>query len=206
MAPDLDVAFLEDVEQADLDALGEVGQLVYGEDAAVGPRHEAVVQRELVGEVAALGHLDRVDLADEISHGGVRGGELLAVTVAAVDPGDRGVLARLRHQVPGHAGDGPVGIVVDLRTGHDRQPFVQKAHERADHAALCLPPFAEEDHVMTCDESMLEGRQDAVAVTEHVGNHGLSLRDPDEDVAADLLFDRYRVPPRGAQLAEGRRQ
>ena len=112
VAADLDVAFLEHVEQADLDALGEVGQLVYGEDAAVGPRHEPVVERELVGEVAAFGHLDRVDLADEIRHGGVRGGELLAVAVAAVHPGDRRVVACLGHQVAGHAGD---------RAGRDRR-------------------------------------------------------------------------------------
>jgi hypothetical protein len=36
-APDLDVALLEHVEQADLDPLGQVGQLVDGEDAPVGP-------------------------------------------------------------------------------------------------------------------------------------------------------------------------
>jgi hypothetical protein len=38
VAFDLDVAFLEDVEEADLDAPGEVGQLVEGEDAAVRAR------------------------------------------------------------------------------------------------------------------------------------------------------------------------
>ena len=36
VAADLHVALLEHVEQADLDALGEVGELVDGEDAAVG--------------------------------------------------------------------------------------------------------------------------------------------------------------------------
>ena len=38
VAAHLDVALLEDVEQADLDALGEVGQLVEREDAAIGAR------------------------------------------------------------------------------------------------------------------------------------------------------------------------
>ena len=47
-AADLDVALLEDVEQADLDPLGEVGQLVDRDDAAVGARDEAVVERQLV--------------------------------------------------------------------------------------------------------------------------------------------------------------
>ena len=47
-AADLDVALLEHVEQADLDALGEVGQLVDRHDAPVGARDEAVVEGQLV--------------------------------------------------------------------------------------------------------------------------------------------------------------
>ncbi len=43
VAADLDVALLEHVEQRDLDPLGEVGQLVDAEDAAVGARDQAVV-------------------------------------------------------------------------------------------------------------------------------------------------------------------
>ena len=100
VAAHLDVALLEHVEQADLDALGEVGQLVDGEDAAVGARDEAVVERELVGQVAALGHLDRVDLADQVGDRRVGRGELLAVATATVDPLDRGVLAVLGDQLP----------------------------------------------------------------------------------------------------------
>ena len=57
--------------------------------------HEAVVQRELVGEVAALGHLDGVDLADEVGDRGVGRGQLLAEAVVAVHPVDRGVVAVL---------------------------------------------------------------------------------------------------------------
>ena len=177
MAADLDVALLEHVEQAHLDALGEVRQLVDGEDPAVGARHEPVVQRELVGQVAALGHLDRVDLADQVRHGGVGRGELLAVAVAAVHPGDRRLVAGLGDQVPGHPRNGLVGIVVDLRARHDGQPLVQQAHERADHAALGLTPLAEEDHVVAGDERVLERRQDAVVVAEDPLDDGPCLRD-----------------------------
>ena len=95
VAADLHVALFEHVEQADLDALGEVGQLVDREDAAVGARHEAVVDRELVGEVAALGDLDRVDLADEVGDRGVGCRELLAEAAVAVHPLDRRVVAAL---------------------------------------------------------------------------------------------------------------
>src|SRR3546814_2878688 len=64
-------------------------QLVDREDPSVGAGHEAVVQRELVGEVAALGHLDRVDLADEVGDRCVGRGQLLSVAAAAVHPLDR---------------------------------------------------------------------------------------------------------------------
>ena len=86
VAADLDVALLQHVEQRDLDALGEVGQLVDGEDAAVGARHQPVVHGLRVAERAALGHLDRVDVADEVADAGVGGGELLAVPLVAVLP------------------------------------------------------------------------------------------------------------------------
>ena len=135
---DLHVALLEHVEQADLDPLGEVGQLVDGEDAPVDPRDEAVVQGQLVAEVAALGDLDRVDLADEVGDGGVGGGQLLAVALRAVHPGDRRVVAELVDQVDGEAGDRVVGVVVDLRAGDDGQPLVEQADQGADDAGLGL--------------------------------------------------------------------
>ena len=60
IALNLDVAFLKDVEQADLDLAGEVGQLVDAEDAAVGARQQPVVNRQLVGQLQpAARRLDR---------------------------------------------------------------------------------------------------------------------------------------------------
>ena len=89
-AADLDVALFEDVEQADLDALGQVGQLVDRDDAAIGARDQPVVEGQLVGQVAALGDLDRVDLADEVGDRDVRRGQLLAVAAIARQPVDGG--------------------------------------------------------------------------------------------------------------------
>src|SRR5947208_16942254 len=47
----LHVAFLHDVEQADLDFSCQVGKLINGEDAAVGAREEPIVNGQLAGEV-----------------------------------------------------------------------------------------------------------------------------------------------------------
>ena len=88
VAAHLDVALLHHVEEADLDALGQVRQLVEAEDGPMRPRQQPVVDRELVGQVAALGHLDRVHLADEVGDADVRGAELLAVPILRRPPAD----------------------------------------------------------------------------------------------------------------------
>ena len=49
-AADLEVALLEDVQEADLDARLQVGQLVDREDPPVRPRDDPVVDDLLVGE------------------------------------------------------------------------------------------------------------------------------------------------------------
>ena len=103
-AADLDVALLEDVEQADLDPLGEVRQLVDREDAAVRARDEAVVERQLVAEVAALGDADRIDLADEVGDRDVGCRELLRVAPVAREPVDRRLVAVLVDRGPCRTG------------------------------------------------------------------------------------------------------
>ena len=95
VAADLDVALLHHVEHRDLDPLGEVGQLVDRDDAAVAARDQAEVDGLGVAERATLGDLHRVDVADQVGDAGVRGGELLGVPLVAVPPGDRQVVAEL---------------------------------------------------------------------------------------------------------------
>ena len=203
VAPHLDVALLQHVEQADLDALGEVGQLVHGEDAAVGAGHDAVVEGQLVGQVATLGHLDGVDLADQVGDRGVGRRQLLAEAVLAVDPVDPGVLAVLGHQVPGVLRDRVVGVVVDLRTGDDRHPLVEQVHERADQAGLGLAPLAQEDDVVAGQEGVLELGDDRVLIAQHAREQWLAGADLGDRVAPQLLFDRAGHPSGLAELAEG---
>src|SRR5208283_1045187 len=85
---DLDVPLLHHVEHRHLNALGEVGQFVDRDDAAVRARDQSVGDRLRVPEAAALGDLDRVDVTDQVGDAGVRGGQLLGVPLAAVLPLD----------------------------------------------------------------------------------------------------------------------
>ena len=152
VAADLHVALLEHVQQTDLDALGEVGELVDREDAAVGAGHEAVVDRQLVGEVAALGHFDRVDLADQVRNRRVGRRELLAVAPFAVHPLDRRFVAALGDEDARVRRDRMERVVVDLAPGDNRHPLVEQADQRTDDARLRLAPLTEEDDVVSREE------------------------------------------------------
>jgi hypothetical protein len=202
VAPDLHVTLFEDVEQADLDALGEVGQFVDGEDAAVDPRDEAVVEGQLVAEVAAFGDLDRVDLADEVGDGGVGRGQLLAVALRAVGPVDRHGVAQLFEAVEGVARDGVVGVVVDFGAGHDGHPLVEQADQGPDDARLGLAAFAQEDEVVPGQDGVLQLGHDGLLEAEDAGHEGLALGDQLGRVPAHLLGHRHGLPPARPQVGQ----
>src|SRR5205807_9985581 len=119
-AADLEVALLEDVQQRHLDAGGEIGELVDGEDAAVRARDDAVVDHFLVGVGETLvGGLDGIDVADEIGDGDVRRSQLLAVPLVAADPGNGEVVSLLRGQAPAAFAGRLEGGAVALAAGDD---------------------------------------------------------------------------------------
>ncbi len=113
-AADLDVLLLHDVEEAHLNPRLEVRQLVDGENAAVGARHDAEVDNLLVGVGEPLvGGLDGVDVADEVGDRGVRRRQLLAVARLPGQPLDRRVVAPLLHDCAPLLGDRIEGILVE---------------------------------------------------------------------------------------------
>jgi hypothetical protein len=168
-AADLDVAFLEHVEQAHLDALGEVRQLVDRHDASVRPWDQAVVQRQLIGQVAALGDLDRVDLADEVGDRDIGRGQLLGVAPDAWQPVDRGVIPLLIDDGSAGRRDRLVRVVVEFATAEDRQPLVEQADQQPRHTGLGLPALAEEHEVVAGQDRVLDGRDDGVVEADDAG-------------------------------------
>ena len=126
VAANLHVLLFHDVEQTDLDALGQVRQLVDAEDAAVRARQQAVVDGQLVSEVAAFRDLDRVDLADQVGDRDVGRGELFAIAAVAADPCDLDLVSILLDQVEAAAADRLVGMVVDFAPRDDRHGLVEE--------------------------------------------------------------------------------
>ena len=202
-AADLDVALLEDVQQAHLDPLGEVRQLVDREDPAVGARDQAVVEGHLVAEVAALGDPDRVDLADQVGDRDVRRRQLLGVAALARQPVDRGRVAVLGDDREGARRDRSRRVVVQLAAADDRDRVVEQADQEAGESGLRLAALAEEDEVLAGDDRVLDRGQDALVIADDAADDRPAQGEPGEQVRAELRLDRARRPAGRAQRSEG---
>ncbi len=160
------------------------------------------MQCQLVAEVAAFGDFDRVDLTNEVGNGGIRGGELLAVSLRPVHPRDGRVFAQVGHRINGPPRNGAVRIVVDLRALDDGKPLVQQADESTDHPRLGLPPLPQQNDVVTCQYGVFELRNDRVVKAEDAGHQRLAAGDTGHRVAPQLFGHGHRLPARSPQFAE----
>jgi hypothetical protein len=189
MSPDLDVPLLHDVEEPHLDALGEVGQLVQDEDAPVSPREQAVVDGELVGEVPALGDLDRIDLADQVGDRDVGRGELLPVPALSWQPHDRGAIAQFRDELAPGLADRLERVVVDLAARERGDGLVQQHHQRARQPALGLAALAEQDQVLAGEQRVLDLGKNGVVEADDPVEELLAALDLPDEVLPDLGLD-----------------
>ncbi|MYI75515.1 MAG: hypothetical protein F4057_09435 [Acidobacteria bacterium] len=207
---DLDVALLKDVEQADLDLAGQVGQLVDGEDAAVRARQQAVVDGQLVGELQpAPRRLDRIDVADHVGDRHVRRRQLLDEPLRPRQPGDGQAIAFLpRAGAPGGA-ERRVRIAVDLAPGHHGQLVVEQVGQRAQDARLRLSAQSQDDQVVPREDRVADLRDDRLVVADDAGKQRLAAPQLVDQVVAELLPDAAPRDPTCihcvAQVAQHRR-
>ena len=177
-------------EQADLDPLGQVRQLVDREDPAVGARDQAVVERQLVAEVAALGDPDRVDLADQVGDRDVRRRELLGVAPVARQPVDRRVVAVLvddragRSAMIGAYGSSFSSPPRTTGSASSSRPTSEPGQPRLRLAAL-----AEEDEVLAGDDRVLDRGQDGLVVADDARDDRPPGGEPGQQVRPELLLD-----------------
>ena len=169
-------------------------------------RHQAVVDRLAVAEAAALGDLDRVDVADEVADGRVGRGELLAEALAAMTPAHRQQVAELAGEAAAAGADRRGRVVVDLAALDDGDPLVEQCGQRADEPGLALAALAEEHDVVAGEQGALELGPDGVLEADDAGERGLPCAQPVDEVGADLGLDGACLVPRAAQGAEVGRQ
>jgi len=170
IALNLHVAFLHDIEQAHLDFAGEVGQLIYGEDAAIGARQQAVVHRQLVGNVVpAARRFDGVDIADHVGDGDIRGGKLFHIALLAAQPGDGGPVRLLGNQVKAAAANGMVRIIVNLATVDVGRQLIQHVRQHADQPGFGLAAKAQQDKVVARENGVDDLGHDRVVEPQNAG-------------------------------------
>ena len=146
---DLDVSFLHDVEESHLNLAREIRQLVDGEDAAIRPRQESEVHRQLVGqEMPPTRRLDRIDVADDVGNGDIGRRELFHEPELARQPRDRRTVAVLRNDLAAVLGDRIERIVVDLAAGDDGNLLVEQRDQLAEDPAFRLTTQTQQDEVV----------------------------------------------------------
>jgi hypothetical protein len=191
IALNLDVALLKDVEQADLDLPGEIGELVHGEDPAVRPRQQPVVHRQLVGQIqSGLRRLDRVDVADHVGDRHVRRRELLDETVFTPQPADGQAIAFSGNPRAAAGAQRRRRVVVNFAARHDRDSLVEQIDEAAQDARLRLAAQAEQDEIVAREDRVDELRHDGVVVADDAREKRLARPELAHEVVADFLFDR----------------
>src|SRR5216684_6090478 len=190
VALNLDVAFLHDVEEADLNFSGEVREFIDGKNAAIGAGEKAVVNGELVGEVAAAaGGADGIDVADDVGHGHVGSGELFDETILARHPGDRSIVAVGGDFFAAGAADGFERIVIDFTARDDGHFRVEQVHEPSKNAALGLAAQAEKDEIVAGEQGIDNLRDDGVLVAVDAGKKRFALFDGTKQIAAELILN-----------------
>src|SRR5262245_27908019 len=165
-------------------------------------RQHAVMDRQLVGEVAALGDLDGIDLADEIGDGDVRRGELLAVAPVARQPRDGRAVALGGQALAARLADRRQRIVVDLAATEHGDRLVEQADEESRDAGLRLAALAEEDDVLAAEDGVLDLRDDRLVVADDAGQERSTAPELRDEIVAQLLLDRLASPTTRLQLAD----
>ncbi len=206
-AADLEIALLEQVEQADLNARRKVGQLVDREDAAVGARDDAEVNDLGIGVGETAGRcLDRIDVAEQIGDRDIRRCGLLAVARFAAEPLDGGVVARFGDPARAPGRDRGQRIVVHLAAGEDRDLGVEERRELAQDPRLRLAPQTEKDEVVAREQGVGDRRNDRAVVADDAGEEVLLRGQLAPQIGADLRPYRARAIAGALELAEGLRR
>src|SRR5256886_8591630 len=197
IALNLNVAFLHDVEEADLNFSGKVWQFVNGKNAAVGARKKPIVDGEFVGQVAsAASRADGINIADNVGHGYVRRSQFLDKAILAGHPGDGCIVAFAVDSFTARAADGLERIVVDFAARDDRHFRIKQIDEAAQNAALGLASQAEKNKIVAGKQRIHDLRNDGVFIAVDAGEERLTLFDGPQQVAAELVLDGAACAPR----------
>jgi hypothetical protein len=201
VALNLDVTFLQDIEQANLNLAGQVGQFVDREDAAIGARQQPIVHRQFVAEFAPRPRrLDRVNIADQVGDRHVRRGELFDIAGVTREPGDGQVVALVGEARATGAAQGVDRIVVQFTSGHHGDFRIEQCRQCAQQARFGLTAQAEQDEVVFRKQGVDDLRNHRVVVADDAGEERAAGAQRVDEVASDLVLDGTKSEVAGRHL------
>ena len=170
IALNLNVAFLHDVEQPDLNFSRQVRQFVDGKNPAIGSRQQPVVNRQFVGKIApAARRANGVDVSDDVRDGHVRRGQLLHKPLLSRHPRERRVIAFRVDSLPARPANRLQRVVIDFAPRDDRHFGVQQLHQPAQDSALGLSAQTQKDEIVPRQQCVDDLRDHRVFVAVHTG-------------------------------------
>jgi hypothetical protein len=146
----LNIAFLHDVEKADLHLPGEIRKLVDNEESTVGAGQEPIVNSQLVRDVlSGPSGLYWIDVADHVSDGYVGRGKFLDVSFFGGAPGNGGIIAETRAFVPALFANWPQRMIANFAPRYVRHAGVKQTCKHSRQTRLGLTPQTQKDEIVS---------------------------------------------------------
>ncbi len=188
---DLNIFFLHDIKEADLDSGLKVRKFVDSEDSSIRAGNDPEVNRPLVRVVEPLRRgLNRVDVADEVGNRDVRGREFFPVSGIAVEPLDLDVVPVLLDEIHAALAHWLEGVVIDFASLDDGNELVEKIHETPNDSRLRLAAEAKENHVVPCEQCVYDGGRYGFLVADDCGEEFLVIVQLSDEVVTNLILNR----------------
>src|SRR5262249_400545 len=185
----LNVAFLHDVEQSNLDLAGKIRKFVDRENAAIGAWQQSVVNRQFVRKVAAPPRrTNRINVADDVRNRHVGCRQLFDIPLVARQPGDRRIVTFGGYALPARPADGLQRAIIDFATRDDGNFGVEKLDQSTQDAALRLAAQTQQDEIMPREQRVYDLRQNRVFIAMNTREQRFVALDAPEQIAANLAL------------------
>src|SRR5215472_6457777 len=187
VALNLHVAFLHDVEKSNLNLAREIGELVDGEDAAIGARKQPIVHGVFAAQfVSALRRFNGIDVADQVGDGHIGGRQLFYITLIRREVRNRRAIRVVGEQLATAAADRLVGIVVDLAAANVGKLWIEERGQGAQNTALGLTAQAKQNEIMARENGINDLRHDGVVISDNAGKDWATAAKACDEIVAQL--------------------
>ena len=167
VALNLHIAFLHDVEQSDLNLSRQIRQFVDGEDAAIGARQQAVVNRHFARQlVSAPRRFDGIDVTNQIRDGDIGRRQLFHVAIIRREISNGRTVAEARDFVAAAPANRCIRVVVDLASGEVRHVRIEQRGQCPQDTAFGLAAESEENKIMARKQRVDDLRYHGIVIAD----------------------------------------